>query len=137
VPKKKGQIMSAQITVTLPEDVLERAEVLARRTGQPVSDLLAETISLSLKPLGTARGQTEDLGAKSNEEVLAASQTEMPPAEDERLSLLLDRQQAGTLTDAERADLTGLMQLYQDLLLRKAQALRLAVQRGLRGPLQP
>ncbi|SRR5260370_24215643 len=128
--------MSAQITVTLPEDVLERAEVLARRTGQPVSDLLAETISLSLKPLGTAC-QAEDLDAKSNEEVLAATQTEMPPAEDERLSLLLDRQQAGTLTDAERAELTGLMHLYQDLLLRKAQALRLAVQRGLRRPLQP
>ena len=129
--------MSAQITVTLPEDVLERAEVLARRTGQPVSALLAEAISLSLKPLGTARDQAEDLGPKSNEEVLAATRTEMPPAEDERLSFLLDRQQAGTLTDAERPELTGLMQLYQDLLLRKAQALRLAVQRGLRGPLQP
>jgi len=89
-----------------------------------------------LKPLGTAC-QAEDLDAKSNEEVLAATQTEMPPAEDERLSLLLDRQQAGTLTDAERAELTGLMHLYQDLLLRKAQALRLAVQRGLRRPLQP
>jgi hypothetical protein len=41
------------------------------------------------------------------------------------------------LTNAERGELASLMDLYQRLLLRKAQALREAVRRGLRGPLEP
>jgi hypothetical protein len=61
----------------------------------------------------------------------------MPAAEDQRLSILLHQQQAGSLTDAERPELTALMQAYQQQLLLKAQALREAVRRGLRGPLQP
>ncbi len=61
----------------------------------------------------------------------------MPAAEDERLSDLLDRQQAGSLSVAERSELTALMALYQRLLLRKAQGLREAVRRGLRRPVQP
>src|SRR5437773_925134 len=126
--------MGAQITVTLPEDVLQRAELLAQRMGRPLDELLTETIAISLKPLGTAANQLADAGAWSESEVLAATQTAMPPAEDERLSILLDRQQAGTLTTPERTELSALLNLYQNLLLRKAQGLREAVERGLREP---
>jgi hypothetical protein len=59
----------------------------------------------------------------------------MLPAEDRRLSELLQRQQAGLLGDGERAELSALMQAYQEGLLRKARALREAVLRGLREPL--
>ena len=48
--------MTTQITVTLPDAVLRRAELLAQRTGRAVADVLAETIELSLRPLGTASG---------------------------------------------------------------------------------
>ena len=129
--------MSAQITVTLPEDILQRAELLARRMGRPVSELLSERIALSLQPLGTAASQSEDFRSRSDAEVLNATAAEMQPVDDQRLSSLLDQQQAGTLTSPERAELTGLLQLYQALLLRKAEALREAVKRGLREPLQP
>src|SRR5262245_1694288 len=129
--------MSAQITVTLPEDVLQRAELLAQRTGRPVSDILTETIELSLRPLGAPTNGERLVADWSDDEVLAAADAGLPPVEDRRLSDLLDRQQAGLLADAERSDLTALMQMYQEGLLRKAQALREAVRRGLRGPLQP
>jgi hypothetical protein len=72
-----------------------------------------------------------------DEEVLAAAEVEMPAADDQRLSDLLDRQQAGVLTNAERQELAGLMEEYRQQLLLKAQGLREAVRRGLRGPLQP
>lgn len=52
-----------------------------------------------------------------------------------RLSKLLDRQQAGKLSDAERHALAALMQVYHENLVRKAQALGEAVCRGLREPL--
>jgi hypothetical protein len=61
----------------------------------------------------------------------------MTAMDDGRLSDLLDRQQATSLTAAEHSDLTALMALYQRLLLRKAQGLREAVRRGLRQPVQP
>jgi hypothetical protein len=123
--------MDAQITVTLPEDVLQRAELLAERIGRPVADLLADTIELALRPLG----EPTDDGAIAkwpDEEVLAATDTELPPAEDDRLSKLLDRQQADMLSDGERSDLVVLMQRYQEGLFRKAQAWHEAVRRGLR-----
>ena len=49
----------------------------------------------------------------------------------------MQKQQEGQLSDTERSELISLMQLYQDGLLRKAQALREAVRRGLREPLEP
>ena len=129
--------MSAQVTVTLPEDVLQRAEMMARLTGRPLADVIAGAIELSFRPLGTAAGSARPISAWSDEEVLAAAETGMTEQEDQRLSELLDRQQAGVLTEPERGELAALMQIYQEGLLRKAQALREAVRRKLREPLQP
>jgi hypothetical protein len=61
----------------------------------------------------------------------------MTPVQDRRLSTLLHRQQTGELSDMERSEMLALMQVYLDGLLRKAQALREAVRRGLREPLEP
>jgi hypothetical protein len=73
----------------------------------------------------------------SDERVLAtADDPGLSPVDDRRLSELLNRQQAGTTTDAEHSELTALMEVYETQLLRKAQALRESVRRGLRPPLQ-
>lgn len=74
----------------------------------------------------------------SDERVLAAADDPGLSVEDDRrLSDLLNRQQAGALSDMERLELARLMEVYQTELLRKAQALREAVRRGLRPPLLP
>lgn len=125
--------MSAEITLTLSDDVLRQAERLAERTGRPVSELLAETIELSLNPLGA--GETTPWVDLCDEDVLAATELELPDMQDRRLSELLDRQQAGLLTEVERTELATLMHLYQHGLLRKAEALQEAVRRRLREPL--
>ena len=127
--------MSTEITVTLPDDVWQQAEMLAQRAGRPVADVLAETIELSLRPLGRAPA-AQDITACSDDEVVALAGAELDPPDDERLSHLLAQQQAGLLTPAERADLLALMQVYQDRLLRKAEALHEAVRRGLMEPLE-
>jgi hypothetical protein len=59
----------------------------------------------------------------------------MEPAQDLQLSELLDRQQAGILTDIDRSELQVLMQIYQEGLFRKATALSEAVKRKLIKPL--
>ena len=55
----------------------------------------------------------------------------MEKAQDRRLVLLQRKLGAGALRDEERSELQGLTHAYQDGLLRKAQALREAVRRGL------
>jgi hypothetical protein len=77
------------------------------------------------------------LWAWPDQGVAAAAESQLPRAEDQRLSELLDRQQAGALSAAEQGELRALMQAYQVGLLRKAQALREAVRRGLREPPAP
>lgn len=129
--------MSTQVTVTLPDDVYRRAEHLAQLTSRDVAEILADTIELSLSPLGVSPEPVRPVTELPDEEVLALTELQMDPAQDRRLSALLDKQQAGELTEAEHTELLALMQVYQEGLLRKAQALREAVRRGLREPLAP
>ncbi len=66
----------------------------------------------------------------SDEEVLRLADLRLTPTQDRSLSRLLDRQQAGILSEQERSELVALMQVYQTNLLRKAEALAEAVRRG-------
>ncbi len=129
--------MSTQVAVALPDKVYHRAERLAQLTNRKIAEFLAGTIKLSLPPLSFQSEPVRPIAELSDEEVLALTELQMEPDQDRRLSTLLDRQQAGVLTEAERAELLALMQVYQEGLLQKAQALREAVQRGLREPLEP
>lgn len=71
------------------------------------------------------------------EEILALADLQLTTEQQEALSDLLTRNRESTLNVEGRRRLDELMSLYEQGLLRKAQALRVAVQRGLREPLQP
>lgn len=129
--------MSTQVTLTLPDDVYRRAERLAQLSSRDVADVLADTLELSLSPIGLKSEAVEPVSALSDEEVMALAELQMAPEQDQRLSKLLDKQQAGTLIETERSELLASMQVYQESLLRKAQALHEAVRRGLQEPLEP
>ena len=126
--------MSKQIVIDLPDEVYRRAEGLARITRRDVADVLADAITLSLPSLADSNAQTMSMTALSNDDVLALSRLELPPAQDKRLSTLLDRQQGNALADAERTELQVLMRVYQERLLQKAEAIEEAVRRGLLRP---
>ena len=91
---------------------------------------------MSLPSLDLKAGAVTPVEDLPDEELLALADLQLPADEDRRLGQLLDRQQAGELTGAERAELDALMQNYRVGLLRKSQALREAVRRGLREPLE-
>jgi len=129
--------MSTQVTLTLPDEVYRRAERLAQLSSRDVADVLADTIALSLLPVTLESEAVEPVSALSDEEVLVLADLQMAPEQDQRLSSLLDKQQAGILIETERSELLALMQVYQESLLRKAQALHEAVRRGLREPIEP
>lgn len=128
--------MAMQVTVALRDDIYERAKWLAQLTGQDVSAILATTLEASLSSLESEPAKA--VKEMSNAEVLLLAEGEMRPAQDRRLSFLLDKQRnAASLSDSVRAELQTLMQVYQIGILRKAQALAEAVRRGLRQPLTP
>lgn len=127
--------MSTQITLTLPDRLLRRAESLARRLGRPLDEVLVRFLESSLDPLGPEKEEVR-IGEWPDRDVLAAAALQMSPDEDRRFSELLFKQQAGKLSGAEQGELAGLMVAYQEGLLNKARALAEAVRRGLREPPQ-
>ena len=129
--------MATRVVVTLQDDVYRRVERLAQLTRRDVADLLADTITLSLPALDVSTEPVPAVTALVDGEVLALTALQLPPAQDRRLSTLLQQQQAQELSAPEHAELFALMQLYQEGLLRKAQALREAVRLGLCAPLEP
>lgn len=127
-----GNGMSKQISLILSDDALQRAEILARGGGRQVSEVLAEAIELSLNPLGTAIADSRPAREWTDEQVIAAADSTMPPSEHQRLTELLDRQREGLLAFTDRDTLDKLMQAYHAGLLRKSTGLQEAVRRGLR-----
>jgi hypothetical protein len=82
-----------------------------------------------------APSETEQVEALGDDEILALCDLQMGPAEQAALSGLLAENREGRLDDAGRTRLDECMREYDRTLLRKSQALREAVARGLRKPL--
>jgi hypothetical protein len=116
--------MSVKVTVELPEELADRARAVASQTSRRFEEVLVEWID-------RAAAETP-LESLPDEEVLALCDAQMAPDKHEELSDLLARNREGQLQNTERNRLEELMQFYRRGLVRKAQALRVAVARGLR-----
>ncbi len=127
--------MGTRVEIILPDEVYRRAERLAQLVSRNVAEVLADTLTLSLPSLSPQTEMVQPVTELSDAEVLTSTELQMTADQDRRLSTLLERQQAGQLSDSEGQELLALMQIYQEGLLRKAQALHEAVRRGLREPL--
>jgi hypothetical protein len=129
--------MSTEVTLRLSDDVVRRAKRMATMSGSKLESVLAQAVELSFTPLDSKIDPMTPMSSLSDSEVLAICSLEMARKDDIRLSRLLNKNQAGTLKESGKQELDALMKLYQAGLLRKAQALREAVRRGLREPLTP
>jgi hypothetical protein len=127
--------MSTQITITLTDDVYQKADRFARLANRDIASVLADTIQSSIPNISEAATTLVPISLLSDADVLALTELQMEPAQDLQLSELLARQQAGLLTNIDRSELQILMQTYQEGLLRKATALSEAVKRKLIKPL--
>lgn len=124
-----------EVVLNLPDNIYAQAARLAQLMNRDVSLVLTDTIESVLFPLGPSEVGLKPVEELSDEELLAVADLRMDEAQGKRLGKLLYRQQAGELGEVERSELTALMQVYHEGLVRKAQALSEAVKRGLREPL--
>lgn len=128
--------MSTRVVLNLPDETYERAAQYAAYAKREVSEIITAALASTLPSLD-AIDQLRSITKLPDSDVLALTNLRMEPQADRRLSDLLDRQQAGELTDLEGAELAALMRNYEMGLLRQSQALAEAVRRSLIPPLQP
>ena len=127
---------STQLILNLPDDTYERVAQFAACAKRNVSEIIAAALASSLPSLD-AITQLRNVAKLSDREIHTLTELCLAPEVDRRLSELLDRQQAGELTDLEQAELAALMRMYEKGLLRQSQAGAEAIKRGLIPPLQP
>ncbi|MEP7198423.1 MAG: hypothetical protein ABI874_01285 [Chloroflexota bacterium] len=119
--------MSQTVTLELNEALLWRTKEVAQRTHRRVEDVLMEWLDqLAVEPPVTAL---------PDEQVLALCDGQLDDVTQFELSDLLARNRENQLTPMELRRLDELMSLYRRGLVRKAQAWHVAVERGLRPPL--
>lgn len=120
--------MSEQITIQVSDQVVRQAATVASQTQRRVEDVLAEWLESLVSDL-----PVESL---SDSDVLRLTELQLSDEQQSALSELLERNSEKSLCEQDRRRLDELMRVYEQGLLRKAQALRVAVQRGLLEPLQ-
>ena len=119
--------MSVTIVLNIPEETAQQAQVVATTTKRRVEDVLTEWLNRS-----AAEIPVEEL---PDDEVRQLAAMKMPQSQQDELGDLLDDQREGLLTETGRIRLDELMEIYQDGMLRKAEAIKVAVERGLIPPL--
>ena len=131
--------MAVEVTLTLPENLVEHAKRLGDATQRDVTAILADVLEMLLPTWeNLSDGSTHPtVSSLSDAEVLALADAKMDAVQNQRLGELQQRGKAMGLTEAERYELLALLQIYQLGQLRKSEALAEAVQRDLRPPLSP
>lgn len=124
-----------QLTIDLPDQAFQRLAHLAELTQQPLSELIAQSIAGNLPPeVETApediqvellKMQTLDVDT-----LRQIASSKVPLAQQERHLLLLEKNQAGELTDQEQQELNVLLHQADQLMLKKAHACALLRWRG-------
>jgi hypothetical protein len=116
--------MSESITLGFPDELARRARALAAQTHRPFEQALIEWIDRAV-----AEPAVELL---PDDQLLALSDSQLGDNQQAELNALLARNREGPLSETECARLEELMHIYRRGLVRKAQALKVAVARGLR-----
>ena len=119
--------MAEIVQIELPEDIAKRARDVARHTGKRLDEVLRLWIKQA--------AENAPVDTLPDDQVLALADMMMSERDQRELSKLLEAQREGRLSQTRRARLEKLLELYRQGMVRKSEALRVAVQRGLRPPL--
>ncbi|MEL6606214.1 MAG: hypothetical protein AAFP20_23650 [Cyanobacteria bacterium J06614_10] len=119
--------MAQSISLDIPDSIVQQAQKLASENQQRFEDILLEWLirSFTEHPVETL----------PDSQILALCHMQLDEQQQEALDTLLAKQREDELTPTDSQELQFLMKLYRRGLIRKAQALKVAVERGLVSPL--
>jgi hypothetical protein len=120
--------MSETVMLEIPDALAQRARSVAQHTQRRIEEVLIEWLD---------RAATElPMELLPDDQVLALRDMQMDEVQQAELSDLLTHQREGQLSNSEQVRLDMLMDIYRSGMMRKAQALKIAVDRGLQPPLR-
>jgi hypothetical protein len=119
--------MTHTVLLELSEELAQSVQSVAQHTHRRLEDLLVDWIDQVAADL--------PIEYLPDEEVLAIAEKQLDAQTQQELSSLLEANREGALDSEAQVHLDELMQLYRRGLVRKAQALKIAIDRGLRPPL--
>jgi hypothetical protein len=116
-----------EYTIKVNDSAYERARAMAERTGKPIEDILAEWINI--------HGYESSMDSLSDAEILKIADSMLSQQQQAELNALLTLNTEEQINEKQLVRLDELMEIYHQLLVRKAEAIAIAVERGLREPL--
>lgn len=124
-----------ELTINLPEAIVQRLKAIADSTNQPIGDLVLQSISSNLPPdIDSApsemRTELLQMQTLSVEELQKAASSQISKSQQAQHFELLEKNQEGALTPIEQDKLDELRQLADQMMLRKAYACAMLRWRG-------
>lgn len=121
-------------SVSIPEDVYERARQIAAETAQPIEQVIVEHLRSLSAPVPQLppdeEAELEALKHLSDDALWTIAAEQMPHPLQERLQVLMPKNSLGSIAADEYAELEGLVERGQRLMVRKSEAAALLTQRG-------
>jgi hypothetical protein len=120
--------MTEQVILDLPDRLAKQVHEVAALTQRKLEDVLIEWLD---------RGSQDEIAIEdlSDEQIIKLCDLQMLEPEQAQMSLLLEKQRKSILQQGELEQLDGLLRVYRRGMVRKAEALKVALERGLRARL--
>jgi hypothetical protein len=118
--------MGKTVTLQIPEEIAESAQKIAQDTKRRLEEVLVEWLEQASSDVA--------IETLSDKQILALCESQLSSIQQDELSDLLAQQRESTLDESGKARLDMLMTVYRRGMIRKSQALKIAVERGLRPP---
>jgi hypothetical protein len=122
-------------TVTISEALYQKVQRLADQMAQPIDEVIRQRLAAALDDLPgdlppDERAELRALAYLSDDTLWTILREQMQAVKQERLSELADRNSRGAISSDEYRELTDLVEDGQRLMLRKAKAMELLMDRG-------
>ena len=120
--------MGKEVTLTLPDDLLQNAQSWSSITHRDVTEILTDALKIILTPVYSVPALEQPVATLSNDDVLVLTTIQMDKSQATHLNSLL--------REEDHLSLVALMQIYNQLWIRQSEALAEAVRRGIHPPLR-
>ena len=128
--------MAEQVRLDLPDRLAKQVHEVAALTQRKLEDVLIEWLDRgSTEEPAMVSDRPEVIVTLSDAQILNLCDLQMSESEQTQMSLLLGKQRERELQSGELEKLDGLLQVYRRGMVRKAEAWKVAVDRGLRARL--
>lgn len=125
----------SKYTISIPRSLYEKAQRLAKHTAQSVDEIICTrlegALDQSLLDLPSdERAELHAMAYLSTDALWTMAREQMLPDVQQAMSQLMEKNSQGTITAEEFRALSALVERGQRLTLRKAQAMKLLLDRG-------